>query len=61
LLNNLLDLAGGLIFFSLVFEPLIIRYNANCFLDASFNLVTCSTTHCSVLLLLITESAWLTE
>jgi len=44
-LHRFLHLADGLVLPSLVFKPLIICHDTNCFLDAALDLVTCSTHH----------------
>jgi hypothetical protein len=43
--HRFFHLADGLVRPSLVLKALIIRHGANCFLDATFDLVSCSTHH----------------
>jgi hypothetical protein len=43
--HRFFHLADGLVRPSLVLKALIIRHDTNCFLDATFDLVSCSTHH----------------
>src|ERR1700694_5734517 len=43
--HRFFHLADGLVRSSLVLQALIIRHDTNCFLDATFDLVSCSTHH----------------